>query len=184
MSNSSRQKARADVTPRLPTTAPSGRDARALGRAHLLSKVDQDVKGRAIRMSTSEASAAKLARVLAAVSGVAAAPATPTALSRAERYNNRSAEKEKPNAQKMMATASPANKSVLLLSSSSDDGIKKNHTIINVPPELPRLFLCAAGHLCMSVDKPHSADCLVCVNCNRLAHEQCVELILLIWIKL
>ncbi len=86
MSTPSRKKAHADVTP-LPMAAPSGCDARALERSHLLSKVDQDVKGRAIRMSTSEACAAKLARVLATVRGVAA-PATPTALSCAERYNN------------------------------------------------------------------------------------------------
>ncbi len=31
----------------------------------------------------------------------------------------------------------------------------------------------------MCVDKLHSADCLVCVKCNWLAHEQCIEPILL-----
>jgi len=47
MSTCSKKKACADVAPPL-TTAPSGCDACALEWAHLLSKVDKDVKGRAI----------------------------------------------------------------------------------------------------------------------------------------
>jgi len=40
---------------------------------------------------------------------------------------------------------------------------------------ITNVFVCAAGNLCQVKGYPQDADCLVCLNCNRLAHESCVE---------
>ena len=87
--------------PKRPAPAPisrgglagSARDDRASMRAQLLSTVGQGVQGRISGSSTSEARAAERARVLAAVGKQV--DSTPPRLSRSERYNIRSAERER-----------------------------------------------------------------------------------------
>ncbi len=46
-------------------------------------------------------------------------------------------------------------------------------------PSVADPFICAAGHLCECKGDPHDDDCLVCLNCNRLAHERCIEPLLI-----
>ena len=39
-------------------------------------------------------------------------------------------------------------------------------------------FVCAARYMYLFKEEPRSANCLLCINCDRLAHEGCVEPIL------
>ena len=78
-----------------PAQAPDACDAHAHEHARLLSEVVEESKSHStVTSSTSEAHAQQRKRVLASVHGKLA-PLTPQAVSREERYNNRSAEKER-----------------------------------------------------------------------------------------
>ena len=93
-------------------------------------------------------------------------------LSRAERYLNCSAEKEK----KM--TAEDIDEE-----NSDCPSIKNpNHLDSNLDASgssVAHPFICAAGHLCECKGDPHDDDCSVCLNCNHLAHERCIEPLLI-----
>ena len=159
------------------------------------------------------------------------APATPPSLSRAQRYEHRSAEKAardvasamiaisesvtedfplaaiaaretpqrvaKDNANKKIAAIFPPPIPLAEVVESSPDGSLVRHPSTGYDdcsddrdgdyvgvassedadeqPPLPPLFLCAASRYCECTIQPQLDECVLCINCNRLAHEQCVE---------
>jgi hypothetical protein len=78
----------------------------------------------------------------------------------------------------MKVTPSPAKSILLLMSSTDDDGIKKNGMIIHVLLVLP-LSSCVQQAICVCVDEPQIDNFYICINCNWLAHERCVKPIVL-----
>ena len=145
--------------------------AKQLERSHAIQKVKASLITRTTSSMTTTANqrAAQRASVLAAIGkkDTVISIASPS-LSRAERYLNRSAEKEK----KMIAEDIDEENS-----GDSPSSIENHDQIAR--PSVADPFICAAGHLCECKGDPHDDDCLVCLNCNRLAHERCIEPLLI-----
>jgi hypothetical protein len=124
--------------------------------------------------TTAKQRAAQRATILAAIGKkdtVISIMASPS-LSRAERYLNHSAEKEK----KMTAEDIDEENSDCP-SIENPDHLASNLDASGSSVAHP--FICAAGHLCECKVDPHDDDCLVCLNCNCFAHERCIEPLLI-----
>jgi hypothetical protein len=166
--------------------AGSARDDRASMRAQLLSTVGQGVQGCISGSSTSEARAAERARVLAAVGKQV--DSTPPHLSRSERYNICSAERERAaSAEKALAgsTLPPTlNEDAIMIGNAHSLGRNNDAAVEEVLAgafdDGGGLFFCAAGRFCHTPDDLlRSGELLHCINCNRLTHETCSEPLLL-----
>jgi hypothetical protein len=166
----------------------------------LLSKIEVVTKSWSTTASlTSDARAQEQQHVLASICSKSMPSTPPPALSCEERYNNRSAKKEQ--ASKIASTsakdgrAAITSASRLSLQSSSDDddfplGVckivhvaKKGVDDVSLatplgssPATMPPG--CAMRYMCLFKEEPWSADCLLCINCDRLAHKGCVEPVL------
>ena len=181
--------------PKRPAPAPisrgglagSARDDRASMRAQLLSTVGQGVQGRISGSSTSKARAAERARVLAAV-GKQQVDSTPPRLSRSERYNIRSAERERAasaaKAARLLASVAGSamplalNEDAIMIGNNNNAAVEE--VLAGPSDDGGGLFFCAAGRFCHTPDDLlRSGELLHCINCNRLTHETCSEPLLL-----
>jgi hypothetical protein len=158
--------------------AVSGREACALEHARLLERVSEEARGRPFSKTTSKARAAEHDRVLAAIGGIDlqnhTTMATPqhganviaanASIRATLRESPKRAAKDVTN-QKISALYPPPIPTAEVCDSSPDGSFE------DISPLTSDNFLCAASHVCIFRDKPQSTDCLKCMNCDQLAHE-------------